>query len=104
MADQATTGLDPVIHAEARLRVVSTLAALDRGDQISFPRLQELLAMTAGNLSTHNRKLEDAGYLDVDKRIQGRQPVTYLSLTDAGRAAFTSYRKTLVALLTPKER
>lgn len=99
MAEQTTTGLDPVIHAEARLRVVSTLSALDRGDQLSFPRLQEMLGMTAGNLSTHNRKLEDAGYLEVSKSIQGRTPVTYLSLTDAGRAAFTAYRRALSALL-----
>ena len=55
--------LDPVIHAEARLRVMTTLAALGPKDQMSFPRLQELLGMTAGNLSTHNRKLEEAGVI-----------------------------------------
>jgi DNA-binding transcriptional ArsR family regulator len=52
--------LDPVIHAQARLRIVSALATLDRGESITFPRLLELLDMTAGNLSTHLRKLEDA--------------------------------------------
>lgn len=93
--------LDPVIHAEARLRVVSTLAALGQGDQISFPRLQKLLGMTAGNLSTHNRKLEEAGYLHLTKTIEGRQPVTYLALTDQGRAAFAAYRVALVAMLSP---
>ena len=49
--------LDPVIHAQARLRVVSALSALREDDRITFPRLQELLAMTAGNLSVHLRKL-----------------------------------------------
>ena len=44
--------LDPVIHAQPRLRVVVALTALGRGDRITFPRLQELLSMTAGNLST----------------------------------------------------
>jgi len=97
--DSTPLGLDPVIHAEARLRVVATLAALAPGDQISFPRLQEMLGMSSGNLSTHNRKLEDAGYLEINKTIQGRSPVTFLSLTDEGRAAFAAYRKALRALL-----
>lgn len=100
-ATGALTGLDPVIHAEARLRVVATLAALAPGDQLSFPRLQEVLGMTAGNLSTHNRKLEEAGYLTVTKTIEGRTPATYLELTDDGRAAFARYRKALAALLQP---
>ncbi|AYF97280.1 transcriptional regulator [Protaetiibacter intestinalis] len=91
--------LDPVIHASARLRICATLAALDAGDRISFPRLQELLAMTAGNLSTHLRKLEDAGYLAVDKTFQGRSPVTYLSLSTAGRRAFEDYTAQLRSLL-----
>ncbi|MBK8731106.1 MAG: transcriptional regulator [Tetrasphaera sp.] len=91
--------LDPVIHAEARLRVMTTLAALGPKDEMSFPRLQELLGMTAGNLSTHNRKLEEAGYITVTKTIEGRSPATYLALTDTGRAAFGTYRKALAALL-----
>jgi DNA-binding MarR family transcriptional regulator len=91
--------LDPVIHASARLRITAALAALDAGDRISFPRLQELLAMTAGNLSTHLRKLEDAGYVDVDKTFQGRSPATYLSLSTAGRRAFEDYTTQLRALL-----
>jgi len=91
--------LDPVIHASARLRITAALAALERGDRISFPRLQELLGMTAGNLSTHLRKLEDAGYVDVDKTFQGRSPVTYLSLSQIGRRAFEDYTAQLRTLL-----
>ncbi len=91
--------LDPVIHASARLRITAALAALERGDRISFPRLQELLGMTAGNLSTHLRKLEDAGYVDVDKTFQGRSPVTYLSLSQLGRRAFEDYTAQLRTLL-----
>lgn len=91
--------LDPVIHASARLRITAALAALDAGDRISFPRLQELLSMTAGNLSTHLRKLEDAGYVDVDKTFQGRSPVTYLSLSQTGRRAFEDYTARLRSLL-----
>jgi len=91
--------LDPVIHAAARLRIVAALAALPKGDRVAFPRLQELLAMTAGNLSTHLRKLEDAQYLDVTKSHQGRTPVTYLELSARGRRAFEDYTDRLRALL-----
>jgi DNA-binding MarR family transcriptional regulator len=91
--------LDPVIHAQARLRIVSALATLDPGESITFPRLLELLDMTAGNLSTHLRKLEDAEYVVVTKAHQGRTPVTYLALSKAGRRAFEDYTEALRALL-----
>jgi DNA-binding MarR family transcriptional regulator len=91
--------LDPVIHAQARLRIVAALATLDSGESIAFPRLQELLDMTAGNLSTHLRKLEDAAYVEVTKTHQGRTPITYLSLTTRGRRAFEDYTEALRTLL-----
>ena len=91
--------LDPVIHAQARLRVVSTLSTLPAGDRITFPRLQELLDMTAGNLSTHLRKLEDAGYVTIVKTHEARTPVTFVALTTRGRAAFEQYTRDLRALL-----
>lgn len=91
--------LDPVIHAQPRLRVTVALAALGDGDRISFPRLQELTGMTAGNLATHLRKLEEAGYLDVTKSYRHRTPVTWLSLTAAGRLALEQYLAALHALL-----
>jgi len=95
----AIPGLDPVIHAQARLRVVSSLSALGEGDRLAFPRLQELLDMTAGNLSTHLRKLEEAGYVQVEKTHQGRTPATFVALTRQGRAAFEQYTHNLRALL-----
>lgn len=91
--------LDPVIHAQARLRIVAALATLEPSDQITFPRLQELLDMTAGNFSTHLRKLEDAAYVVVEKTHRGRTPVTYIALTIAGRRAFEDYTAQLRALL-----
>jgi DNA-binding MarR family transcriptional regulator len=91
--------LDAVIHAPARLRVVATLAALDTGDELSFPKLQKLLDMTAGNLSTHLRKLEDAQYVRITKTHEGRTPATYLSLTARGRGAFEEYTSALSTLL-----
>jgi DNA-binding MarR family transcriptional regulator len=91
--------LDPVIHAQARLRIVSVLATLGAGESITFPRLQDLLGMTAGNLSTHARRLEDAGYLRSTKTHRARTPVTYLELTTRGRRAFEDYTEALRALL-----
>ncbi|HRN29211.1 MAG TPA: transcriptional regulator, partial [Terrimesophilobacter sp.] len=89
----------PVIHAAARLRITATLSTLPAGDRMSFPRVQELLDMTAGNLSTHLRKLEDAGYVEVTKAHQGRTPITYLALTKTGRRAFEDYTDTLRSVL-----
>lgn len=93
------SGLDPVIHAQSRLRVMATLAALDDGDRLTFPKLQQLLGMTAGNLSTHLRKLEDAQYVAVEKTFEGRSPVTHVALTRRGRRAFETYTESLEALL-----
>jgi DNA-binding MarR family transcriptional regulator len=101
--DGLLPALDPVIHAQPRLRVVVALAALDDGDQITFPRLQQLVGMTAGNLSTHLRKLEDAGYVTVTKAHRHRTPVTYLALTRSGRRALEDYTAALRALLVTPE-
>jgi len=91
--------LDPVIHAPARLRIVVTLAALPDGDSLSFTRLQDVLELTPGNLITHLRKLEDAGYLVTDTTGNGRASRTSIALTREGRAAFGTYSEALRALL-----
>lgn len=91
--------IDPVIHAQARLRIMATLAAVPAGDELHFPRLRELLDMTAGNLSTHLSKLEGAGYVQQNKTYLGRSPATYLALTPEGRVAFERYVHNLRALL-----
>jgi DNA-binding MarR family transcriptional regulator len=95
----ALPALDPVIHAQPRLRVVVTLATLADGDRITFPRLQEMAGMTAGNLATHLKKLEDAGYVRVTKAYRRRTPVTWLSLTTSGRLALEEYTAALQTLL-----
>ena len=91
--------LDPVIHAQARLRIMATLAGLPRGDEMVFPRLREMLGMTAGNLSTHLSRLEEAGYVSQSKTFTGRTPATYLALTTRGRAAFEEYTRALREML-----
>ena len=93
------TELDPVIHVQARLRIVVALDALPPGDELTFPKLQALLDVTSGNLATHLRKLEEVGYVRVSKVIEGRSPVTWLSLTDEGRLAFRIYKRALRTLL-----
>nr|MDT0661318.1 transcriptional regulator [Micromonospora sp. DSM 115978] len=93
--------LDPVIHAQARLRVVASLATLADGDRLTFPKLQEILGMTAGNLSVHLRKLEDAGYVEVTKTHHGRTPATLLRLSRRGQLAFEEYTAAVRALLDP---
>ena len=92
--------LDPVIHAPARLRILATLAALPAGNALTFPRLQDLIGLTPGNLITHLRKLEDAGYISTDKTGNGVASRTTVELTHQGRAALNTYTSALRALLT----
>jgi DNA-binding MarR family transcriptional regulator len=91
--------LDPVIHATSRLRIVATLSALPEQDTISFPRLQQLLGFTAGNLITHLRRLQDAGYVASARSRADDGTATRIRLTTAGRAAFERYSATLRHLL-----
>lgn len=83
--------LDPVIHVPARLRIMVTLAALRDGDDLSFTRLQDMIGLTPGNLITHLRKLEDAGYVTTLKSGSGVTARTAVSLTRDGRAALDRY-------------
>ncbi len=66
--------LDPVIHQETRLRLMALLASLGEGAQVEFTWLKEALDLTEGNLSSHLAKLEEAGYVQVEKGYQGRRP------------------------------
>jgi DNA-binding MarR family transcriptional regulator len=96
-------GLDPVIHAPARLRLMVTLAALPDGDTLSFTRLQDMLGLTPGNLITHLRKLEDAGYVQTEKTGSGVNALTTVALTRAGRGALDRYTAVLRQLLATAE-
>ena len=90
-----TDALDPLIHVPARLRLMVTLAALRQGDTLSFTRLQDMLGLTPGNLITHLRKLEDAGYVRTEKAGSGVNAVTTVALTHAGRDALDRYTAVL---------
>lgn len=95
--------LDPVIHAESRLRTLTTLNEVGERNRIAFTKLRKILGMTAGNLSTHLRKLEDAGYIEVTKTIEGRSPVTYVGISAEGKLAYGHYRIALRDLLSGME-
>ena len=100
MTDDA---LDPLIHVPARLRLMVTLAALPDGDTLSFTRLQDMLTLTPGNLITHLRKLEDAGYVQTAKTGSGVNALTTVALTHDGRAALDRYTAVLRQLLDTAE-
>ena len=80
--------LDRVIHEKGRLAIMSMLAATP---EISFTELRDTLEMTDGNLTTHVRTLQEAGYVAVAKSFQNNRPLTTCSLTAAGRKAFAGY-------------
>jgi DNA-binding MarR family transcriptional regulator len=80
--------LDRVIHEKGRLGILSMLAA---SPELSFTELRDALGMTDGNITTHIRTLQQAGYLSVTKSFQNNRPLTTCALTPAGRKAFTNY-------------
>jgi DNA-binding MarR family transcriptional regulator len=91
--------LDPVIHVPARLRIMIILSALHEGDDLSFTRLQDLIGLTPGNLITHLRRLQDAGYVATERNGSGVTARTSVTLTNVGRAALDTYTTVLRDLL-----
>ena len=80
--------LDRLIHERLRLVMLSALAV---NDSLTFTELREVLEVTDGNLSDHARKLENAGYVRVEKSFAGRKPRTAYRLTARGRQALRVY-------------
>lgn len=94
--------LDPVIHQPARLRIMAAMAALREGEAVEFGTLRNLLELTDGNLGAHLRRLEEQGYIELDKTFVDRKPRTFVRLTGAGRRAFKSHIAALEAILGKK--
>ena len=88
--------IDPIIHAPARLSVLTYLYVVDRSD---FLFLKNMTGLTWGNLSTHLTKLEQAGYVMIEKQFRGKKPHTMIRLTDSGRAAFQAYKEDMQRVL-----
>ena len=80
--------LDRVIHEKGRLAIMSMLAA---SPELSFTELRDTLEMTDGNLTSHMRTLQEAGYVSLTKSYENNRPLTTCSLTAAGKKAFTGY-------------
>ena len=88
--------IDQVIHASARLMVITYLYVVE---SVDFVFLKNMTGLTWGNLSTHLTKLEEAGYIAVNKEFKGKKPHTTISLTKQGRAAFREYKKSFQQVL-----
>jgi len=88
--------LDPLLHSELRLAVMSLLISADEAE---FPYIKEQTGATAGNLSVQVDKLSEAGYIDVEKTFKGKRPCTICRITPKGHQAFETYVKALKSYL-----
>lgn len=93
--------LDPVIHQPTRLRIMAALVGLDEGDKADFGFLRDFLGLTDGNLSIHLQRLEEVGYVKIEKAFVGRRPKTWVWATAKGRKAFATYIDALENILNP---
>lgn len=99
MANYDIGGIDEVIHGRLRLGVMAYLANVEVAD---FNELKALLEVTQGNLSVQLRKLEDAGYVTIEKGFLGRKPRTQIRISTAGRKAFAAYLEALGKVIGPQ--
>lgn len=83
--------LDPLIHQALRLKVMAALVALEPQQQINFVELRECTGATDGNLGAHLQKLEEGGYIAVEKTFVKKKPCTFVQATTKGRAAFEGH-------------
>jgi len=90
------TELDRLIHEPARLLIVSILSTVESAD---FLFLQRETGLTKGNLSAHLSKLEDAGYVKIQKTFKGKLPLTICKLTAVGTKAVTQYRQQMQSFM-----
>jgi DNA-binding MarR family transcriptional regulator len=92
----APNTVDRLIHEPARFQVMALLYVLDSAD---FVFVTQQTGLTWGNLSAHVTKLEEGGYIKVEKGFKGKRPQTMLSLTKQGRKAFQAYRQSMQKML-----
>jgi len=94
--------LNEIIHQPVRLRIMAALVTLEAGSEVDFTYLRDLLEVTDGNLGAHLRKLEEAGYISVNKVFVERKPRTFVSATAEGRKVFQEHVAALEAILKRK--
>ncbi len=88
--------IDQVIHASARLMILTYLYVVESADYVFLMRMTGL---TWGNLATHLKKLEDAGYVEIQKGYNGKKPQSTLRMTPRGREAFRAYKQNMQQVL-----
>ena len=88
--------IDRLVHEPARFTILAHLYVVDRAD---FTFLLNQTGLTRGNLSSHMSKLEEAGYIEVEKKFVARKPLTVLKLSEMGRKAFLDYRQQMQQVL-----
>ncbi len=93
---QQLAEIDRIIHEPARLMIVALLAAVEEAD---FQYLRQATGLTQGNLSAHLSKLEEAGYVAIEKTFRGKYPLTICRLTERGREVLENYRRVIRAAL-----
>jgi DNA-binding MarR family transcriptional regulator len=94
----AFKSLDPLLHSQLRLAVMSLLISVESAD---FVYIKEQTGATAGNLSVQIDKLSTAGYISVEKKFEGKKPKTTCKITKQGIDAFESYVKNIQQYLKP---
>jgi DNA-binding MarR family transcriptional regulator len=96
------TNLNETIHQPVRLRIMAALVTLEAGDEVDFGYLRDLLKVTDGNLGAHLRKLEETGYISVNKVFVERKPRTFVAATAEGRKVFREHVAALESILKRK--
>ena len=94
--------LNEIIHQPVRLRIMAALVTLEEGSEVDFTYLRGLLDVTDGNLGAHLRKLEEAGYIAVNKTFVERKPRTFVAATAEGRRIFQEHVAALQLILKGK--
>jgi DNA-binding MarR family transcriptional regulator len=94
--------LNETIHQPVRLRIMAALVTLEPTDEVDFTYLRDLLEVTDGNLGAHLRKLEEAGYIAVNKVFVERKPHTFVAATPEGRKVFKEHVAVLESILKNK--
>ncbi len=90
--------LDPILHSQLRLSIVSILMTIE---ETNFSFIKDTTKAAAGNISIQINKLQEAGYINVEKTFKNKYPNTIISITDKGRTAFEEYVKNLQKYINP---
>ena len=99
MNTEEPINLNEIIHQPVRLRIMTLLVSQSGDSRLTYSFIQTNLGLTGGNLTTHLRKLEDAGYLQIDKEFHNQKPRTWIQATPIGRQAFAEYYANLQKVL-----